>query len=248
MSTQLLEIFKTLKLKYAAAAYQSLQEDQKLLASLTLDDALLSLFCAETDGRSKQRQIMLLNMSKIPIHSELSDISYDDNRGPEFSKTMARLRSLSWIETGNNVCIYGSSGSGKTFISAAIAREATRKGYSVLYSNAKDLAANFTELRSQGARVYMKARKRLKTQKLLVLDDFCLTAPSEEDTQSLFDIMNDRSGIHSTMVTSQKDSKRWIEEMGISAVGEAVAERLQTNSIEMLLGTGSRRKKKVDLA
>ena len=246
MSTQIIEVLKTLKLKYAAAAYQSLEEDQKLLASLTLDDALLSILSAETDGRSKQRQEMLLRMSKIPVLAELSDISYDENRGPEFSKLMGRLRSLSWIETGNNVCILGSSGSGKTFISAAIAREATRKGYSVLFSNARDLAAKYTELRSQGSRVYMQARKRLQNQKLLVLDDFCITAPSVDDTQSLFDIMNDRSGKHSTMVTSQKDPKRWIEEMGISAVGEAVAERIEENSITMMLGIGSRRRKADD--
>ena len=231
MSTQIIEVLKTLKLKYAAAAYQSLEEDQKLLASLTLDDALLSILSAETDGRSKQRQEMLLRMSK---------------RGPEYSKLMGRLRSLSWIETGHNVCILGSSGSGKTFISAAIAREATRKGYSVLFSNARDLAAKYTELRSQGSRVYMQARKRLQNQKLLVLDDFCITAPSVDDTQSLFDIMNDRSGKHSTMVTSQKNPKRWIEEMGISAVGEAVAERIEENSITMMLGIGSRRRKADD--
>ena len=140
MSTQIEELLKDLKLKYAVSAYQSLQDDQKLLASITLDDALLSLLTAEIDGRSKQRQIMLLRMSKIPVLSELSDIAYDENRGQKFSKLMARLRTLSWIETGHNVCILGSSGSGKTFISSAIAREATRKGYSVLFSNARDLA------------------------------------------------------------------------------------------------------------
>ena len=63
MSTQIEELLKDLKLKYAVSAYQSLQEDQKLLASITLDDALLSLLTAEIDGRSKQRQIMLLRMS-----------------------------------------------------------------------------------------------------------------------------------------------------------------------------------------
>ncbi len=243
MNTQIIEIFKTLKLKYAVSAYQSLQEDQNLLASITLDDALLSILTAETDGRSKHRQIMLLNMAKIPVLSELIDISYDANRGQKFSKTMGRIRTLSWIDIGQNVCILGSSGSGKTFISAAIAREATRKGYSVLFANAKDLAAKYTELRSQGSKVYMQARKNLKTKKLLILDDFCLTTPSEDDIQSLFDIMNDRNGIHSTLVTSQKDSKRWIEEMGISAVGEAVAERIVGNSITVMLGAGSRRKK-----
>ena len=76
-----------------------------------------------------------------------------------------------------------------------------------------------------------------------MLDDFCLTTPTVEETQSLFDIMNDRSGQHSTLVTSQKDAKRWIEEMGISAIGEAVAERIEANSITMELGTGSRRRK-----
>ena len=58
MSTQIEELLKDLKLKYAVSAYQSLQDDQKLLASITLDDAMLSLLTAEIDGRSKQRQIM----------------------------------------------------------------------------------------------------------------------------------------------------------------------------------------------
>ena len=55
--------------------------------------------------------------------------------------------------------------------------------------------------------------------------------------------MNDRSGKHSTLVTSQKDPKRWVEEMGISAVGEAVSERIEANSITIVLGGGSRRRK-----
>jgi len=93
MSVQLIELLKELKLKYAGAAYQALQEDHELLTSLTLDDALLSLLTAEIDGRSKQRQIMLLRMSKIPVLSELSDIAYDENRGQKFCKLMARLRS-----------------------------------------------------------------------------------------------------------------------------------------------------------
>ncbi len=64
----------------------------------------------------------------------------------------------------------------------------------------------------------------------------------EAEIQGLFDLLNDRAGIKSVAVLSQKDSVRWNEEMGPSAVGEALVERIMANSITINLGTGSRRK------
>ncbi len=231
-----------LKLKYAKQAYKTLAGDENLMATTTVDNALMSIISAEIDGRTQARRKMLLTMAKIPLPSELRDISYDDNRGPEFTKLMTRVRTMSLFETGSNLCILGSSGSGKTFIASALAREAVNKGFETCYVNARDEATLLAEKRHQGAVAYQQARRRLLRQRLLILDDFCLSKPTDDEVQSLFDILNDRSGKHSTMVLSQKDHNRWLEEIGITAIGEAVVERIMSSSVTIVLGPGSRRK------
>ncbi len=242
MNNEITEMLSQLKLKYAKQAYKSLAEDEKLMATTTIDDALMSIFNAEIDGHTQARRKMLLNMAKIPLPADLRDISYDDNRGPEFTRLMTRVRSMSIFETGSNLYLLGSSGSGKTFIACALAREAINNGYETYYANARDEATLLAEKRHQGAVVYQQARRRLSRQRLLILDDFCLSKPTDDEVQSLFDILNDRSGKHSTMILSQKDHNRWLEEIGISAIGEAVVERIMSSSITIVLGSGSRRK------
>lgn len=242
MSTEIAEMFGNLKLRYAKEAYRSLDGDVNLMSSITVDDAFTSVLTAEIDGRAAARRKMLMNMAKIPFPSELRDVQYDDNRGQEFVKVMSRVRTMSFIETGSNVCILGSSGSGKSFVASALAREAVAKGYSTYYTNTADEASLLAEKRHQGASVYQKARSKLARTRLLILDDFCLNKPSDDEIQSLFDIMNDRSGRNSTMVISQKDQNRWLEELGITAIGEAVVERIRASSITVMMGPGSRRR------
>ncbi len=244
MSTEITEIMRSLRLKYAMEAYKQLSSDESLMASITLDDALQAMLTAEIDGRASARRKMLLKMARIPVPAEMRDVSYDDNRGSIFAKKMARVRTMSLFETGSNLCILGSSGSGKTFVASAIARDAINHGYDTLFANARDEACMLAEKRRQGAAQYRKARAQLIRRRILVLDDFCLTAPDEDEVRSLFDILEDRSGKYSTIVTSQKDHNRWLEEIGNgSAIGEAVVERIMANSLTIELGTGSRRRR-----
>ena len=242
MSTEIGELLGQLKLKYAKEAYKNLASDAPLMATVSVDDALMSILTAEIDGRANARRKMLLTLAAIPVPADVRDISYDENRGAEFTRAMTRVRSMSLFENGSNLCILGSSGSGKTFIASALAREAVSKGFSTTYTNTRDEAARLTEKRHQGSTAYKLARHRLARQQLLILDDFCLAKPTEDEIQSLFDIMNDRSGRHSTIVLSQKDHNRWLEEIGITAIGEAVVERIMADSLTIVLGSGSRRK------
>ena len=248
MSNEIAELFGQLKLKYAREAYKKMAEDATLMASATVDDALMSILSAEIDGRADARRKMLLMLARIPVPADMRDVSYDDNRGSEFARLMARVRTMSLFSNGSNLCILGSSGSGKTFVASALAREAVANGYSTVFSNTRDLAARMSEKRAQGSTPYKLARERLARQQLLILDDFCLAKPTEDEIQSLFDIMNDRSGKHSTMVLSQKDHNRWLEEIGITAIGEAVVERIMAGSLTIVLGTGSRRRTLDDAA
>ncbi len=126
---------------------------------------------------------------------------------------------------------------------SALAREAVRHGHPTLFTGAMDIAATLAERRSQGASAYQAERARLRRRALIVLDDFCLVRMGDAEIQGLFDLLNDREGSRgSVAVLSQKDPERWNEELGYSAIGEALVGRIVANSITITLGTGSRRR------
>lgn len=99
MNLELAEMFSVLKLKYALESYKALNSDPNLLEKLSLDDALSTILSAEITSRESNHQAMLLRMARIPLLGDLSDISYDDERGQQFVKVMAGLKSMEWIKT-----------------------------------------------------------------------------------------------------------------------------------------------------
>ncbi len=241
MNTELKQMFNALKLKHAMGSYEGLASDPALLSRLTLDEVLCTILAEEINSREGNRRKMLMKLAKIPLLSDLKDVSYDEERGQGFVKTMASLKSMEWIMNGMNLCIYGASGTGKSWLASAIASEAVRRGMPALYANASDLLAELVDRKSQGRRAYASARKSLLGKRLLVIDDFCLRAPDEEEQNVLFDVLNDRLGKRSTLVTSQKDRNLWIEDMGVTPIAEAIAERLCAGAWSLTLGGRSRR-------
>lgn len=241
MNAELKQMFDTLKLRHAMNSYEGLASDPALLSKLSLDEALCTIFTEEINSRESNRRKMLMKLAKIPLPSDLKDVSYDEERGQGFVKIMASLKSMEWIMNGMNLCVYGASGTGKSWLASAIANEAVRRGMPVIYGNASDLLADLADRKSQGRRAYASARKSLLGKRLLVIDDFCLRAPDEQEQNVLFDVLNDRLGKRSTLVTSQKDRNLWIEDMGVTPIAEAIAERLCASAWSLTLGGRSRR-------
>ncbi len=241
MNLKIKQALQQLNMRHAVEAYEALADDHNLLASLTLDDALESILTTEINGRDRTRQTMLLKMAKIPMLAQLKDVIYDEVRGTEFSKFMSKLAPMQWVDNCENVCIYGAAGTGKSWIASALAREVATRGKSVVFWNASDLASTLVEHKHDGNGPYQRFRRTLKGKKLLVLDDFCLQAPSEEQQGVLYDVLNDRTGLASTLVTSQKDRNLWIENMGPTPISESIADRLTCNAWELTLGGNSRR-------
>ena len=241
MNLKIKEALVQLNMRYAVDAYEALDQDHNLLAKLTLDDAMESILTTEINGRDRARQTMLLKVAKIPMLAQLKDVIYDEVRGTDFSKFMSKLVPMHWIDNSENVCIYGAAGTGKSWIASALAREVATRGKSVVFWNAADLVATLVEHKHDGNGPYQRFRRTLKSRKLLVIDDFCLQAPTEEEQGVLYDVLNDRAGVNSTLVTSQKDRNLWIENMGLTPISESIADRLTSKAWELTLGGNSRR-------
>lgn len=83
--------------------------------------------------------------------------------------------------------------------------------------------------------VYQRLSLFVKNTDHCPLDDFCLTEYTAEELEALYDILNDRYGKKTVIVTSQKSPDIWLENLGKTTLAEAVVERFSTNNHTLLL-------------
>ena len=82
---------------------------------------------------------------------------------------------------------------------------------------------------------------------VLLLDDYGLATLNSEQRHDLLEILEDRHGVKSTLVTSQLPVDHWHETIGDPTLADAILDRLIHNSHRINLKGESMRKTKSSL-
>ena len=78
---------------------------------------------------------------------------------------------------------------------------------------------------------------------LLVLDDWCLTPMTDQQRRDLLEMMEDRYGLKSTIITSQLPVTSWHEAIGDPTLADAILNRIVHNAHKIEMKGDSMRKK-----
>jgi DNA replication protein DnaC len=97
---------------------------------------------------------------------------------------------------------------------------------------------------ARGDGSYAKLMKRISRFHVLILDDWGLSALNELERNDLLEIMEDRHGVHSTIVTTQLPIENWHEMIGNPTIADAIMDRLVHNAHHLKLRGESMRKMK----
>src|SRR5690606_26432028 len=135
-----------------------------------------------------------------------------------------RLSDGTFIDSGQNVLITGSTGTGKSFTACALGRSACLLGYRTLYFGMSKFLETLAQVRLEGT--YLKWLKSISTIKLLILDDFGLKELNSDARIALLDILEDRYGVGSTIITSQLPVDSWHSLYKDKTHGDAILDRL----------------------
>ena len=73
---------------------------------------------------------------------------------------------------------------------------------------------------------YVKQINRIEKQDLLILDDFGLHPLDEQSILSLLEIIEDRHGKRSTIITSQIPVNKWYELLDNKTIADAILDRI----------------------
>lgn len=228
-----------LKLHALARAWQRQQEDPSL-GELGFDERLALLIEAEWTDRQNKRQARLLREARLRLSGAcLEDVDYAKER--KLDKALLRqLGTGRWIEAHHNVVITGPTGVGKTYVACALAQQACRQGYRVLYRRASRLSDELALARADGS--YPRLLARFARTDVLVLDDWGLVPVSDAERRDLLEILEDRHGLRSTIWTSQVPVAQWHDQVGDPTIADAICDRLLHNAHRIVLQGPSRRK------
>jgi DNA replication protein DnaC len=235
-----LEKLQSLRFDGMAAAWSEQRHKHGDLASLSFEERFGLLVDAEWLHRQNKRLSRYLAEAKLRLSQAcIEDIDYSARR--QLDK--AQIRSLAtcrWIEEHHNVIVTGATGVGKTFIACALAQQACRKGYRALYRRASRLFDELALAQADGS--YARLLSRIARTDVFVLDDLGLVPIREPERRHLLEIMDDRHGSRSTIVTSQLPVEKWHDYIGDPTIADAVCDRLLHNAHRLALKGPSRRK------
>jgi DNA replication protein DnaC len=228
-----------LKLVGMAEAFKE-QLQQPNLSNLSFEERFGLLVDRQWTFKEDCRLQRLLKDAKLKIQACPEDLDYKNPRGIDKSLIL-RLLSCDWIQKHQNVIISGPTGVGKTFLACALAQKACREGYRAFYLRIPKLLYHLAIAKADGS--YPKTMKKLLRTHVLVLDDFGLAPLTDPERRDLLEVIEDRHGASSTILTSQLPIENWHEHIGDPTIADAILDRLIHNAHRINLKGGSMRKK-----
>lgn len=214
---------RTLKLTGMADALEQQLEQPTTHDDLHFTERLSLMIDRESTSRTNSRVARLLKAAKLKLQAHPEDVNYRHARDLH-KNVFAGLLSCQWIVGHQNVLITGSTGCGKTYLGCVLATQACRQGYSVRYFRTSRLLEALSIAHGDGR--FAKLIGQLARTDVLVLDDFGLEKMTLTQRNDVLELMEDRHGSRSTLVTSQLPVSQWHEAIGDPTLADAILDRL----------------------
>jgi DNA replication protein DnaC len=206
----------------------------------TFEENLLTLLKLENDLRDTRFINRRIKQAGFPVQKTIDTFEFDSKRLPQLKKDVVmELLKCDFVKDKTNICAIGPCGVGKTHLMSAIAMEAIRKGYTVKFRRACDLATQLAEAESEKRLGNML--KTLHSCQILVLDEMGYLTMDQKSSSLLFQVLAGRYEVQSTLVTSNLEFSKWSEFIGDPIMARALVDRLvHRSSILNMNGEGYR--------
>ena len=206
----------------------------------TPDEMITHLVEAEWDERYNRKLDRTVHAARFRYKASVEQISFDDNRVDK--NQVLRLADCEFIKRKENIIITGSTGIGKSYLASALGHQACALGYRVLYQHSTKLFARMKIAKADGS--YLRELAKIERQNILLIDDFGIQPLDAQSRSALMEIIEDRHGKASTIITSQIPVSKWHEIIGEQTIADAILDRIVHDAHRIEMKGESLRKKR----
>lgn len=238
LSEETYEKLVSMRMHGLAAAFDEYLKERRH-DKLTFEERFGLMVDREWTERQERKLKRRLTGAKLREPACIEDINYRHPRNLDRS-VMQRLATCRWIAEHENVVFIGATGLGKTWLACALAQKACREGHTSIYVRVPRLLHALQIARADGT--YIKELARLAKTQVLILDDLGISPIGDCERRDLLEVIEDRHGVRSTIVTSQIPVKKWHDTIGDPTIADAFLDRLlhRAHRIELAPGPSLR--------
>jgi DNA replication protein DnaC len=177
----------------------------------------------------------LIQMSKFRFpKADINDLYYS---GRGIDRTIIQeLSTCQFVRTNANIILQGFTGSGKTFLACALGKQACKQRIRTYYIRLPNLLMEYDEA-SHSAKGLEKLLKKYTAYGLLVLDEWLMDDISEAEQHFIFELVERRHDISSTILCTQYRQTDWHTRLGGGVHADAIMDRIVHNAVWVETGT-----------
>jgi DNA replication protein DnaC len=234
-----LEKMRQMRLTGMANAFEQTHQSGKN-EKYTADEMTTHLIDSEWDDRYNRRLDRTVKMARFRYPASVEQLQFEDGRLDR--NQILRLAEGEYIKRKENIIITGSTGIGKSYLASALGHHACSMGYRVLYQHSTKLFARLKIAKADGT--ILKELARIEKQHILLIDDFGIQPLDGQSRAILMEIIEDRHGKSSTIITSQVPVTMWHEIIGEQTIADAILDRIVHDAHRIEMNGESMRKKR----
>lgn len=219
-------------------------EDESLVLGMSFDDRLRLVVDEAHSSFNHAKVEGLIRRAGLRYpQADLRRVDRVDERGLD-RHTLAQLGTCSFIERQQNVVFQGFTGSGKSYLGCALAKQACQHRIRAHYIRMPDLeeAWAMAKDRPQGTTKFLRKYAAFT---LLVIDEWLLDHPDESMRSMLLELLERRYDATSTVFCTQYAKKDWHQRLGSGVHADAIMDRIVHNTIWVDTGTHNMREQAI---